>query len=102
MTKDGGLWEVLAKMVEQRGPYATKISKAKTHAAWEMVEAGQGEEDMKVGNDFAYKAADRGATKSQRTTQGFAYMYCKRKGRYRDLMTRIQRYVADLRSMAGS
>ena len=64
MTKDGGLWEVFAQIVERRGPYATKILKLKGHATWEMVEAGDVKEEMKTGNDYADKAGENGATKS--------------------------------------
>ena len=72
MTKDGDLREVFAKMVERRVPYATNISKVKAHATWEMVGTGEAKEEIKIGDDVADKAADRGATKCQMRTKSFA------------------------------
>ena len=66
MTKDGDLWELVSKIVEQRGPRNTSISKVKAHATWEMVEAGEVNIEQQRGNAWADTAADCADTKSQK------------------------------------
>ena len=49
MMKDGDLWELCAKVVEQRGAYTTRISKVKAHATDEMIAEAKVERAQKKG-----------------------------------------------------
>ena len=75
LMKDGDLWEMFAKAVEERGPGCTKISKVKGHATQEMVDAGEVEKQAKEGNDNADDAAEKGAVTIQKVTQQMADIY---------------------------
>ena len=65
VTKHGDLWELFAKIVEQRGPYDTKISKVKAHATLNEVVSGAVVFSDYVGNNLADTFA-KAAAKSAR------------------------------------
>ena len=74
-----------------------KITKVKRHATGMMVEEGKVKAAEKEGNDKADEAADEGATKSQGMVRKFAELYSWRHGLYRKLMTRIQRFIVEVK-----
>ena len=74
-----------------------KISKVKGHATEEMVSEGKVKVEDKKGNDKADEAADQGATKSQGKVQKFAELYAWIQGMYRNIMTKIQNFIVEVK-----
>ena len=58
--KDGDLWELLHKMIQQKGWKSVKITKVKGHATEDNVEDGKVDINDKKGNDKADDYATKG------------------------------------------
>ena len=63
-----------------------------------MVEDGKVQKEDTKGNDQADIGADRGAVTVQKVTQKLADLYSWRHGGYRNLMTRIQKFIVGLKN----
>ena len=80
--KDGDLWQEFGRIAETRNPNATKLSKVKGHATWQMISDGKGIAEDAYGNDKSDQAAENGVTLEQPQLTKIAKHYANKHKQY--------------------
>jgi len=96
LLSDGDLWCIVAKLINARGPDATRISWTKGHAGWQWI-ASQTDNATTVANGQADFAASKGAAALGFDSEVVALDYHARKMKaYESLVARLQVHAAKL------
>ena len=93
LMKDGDLWQEFGRIAETKNPNATKLSKVKGHATWQMISDGKVKAEDAYGNDKSDQAAENGVTLEQPQFTKIAKRYANKHKQYKDFMKRIHTFI---------
>ena len=92
------MWAQFEKVVVARGPSTIKVSKVKGHATIAMCESGEVSWEDRYNNNKADEAADHGVTVMQKVLAMTAKAYNDKHKRYIQFMSRIHKYIIEVRT----
>ena len=78
LMKDGDLWQEFGRIAETENPNATKLSKVKGHATWQMISDGKVKAEDAYGNNKSDQAADKGVALEQPRLTKISKHYAKK------------------------